>query len=203
MLLFTWSFALAGRGPDVSCRNLVGAARPHTPGRGVSPPGASDFFDAEKVTKKAPGTPRSPIFCPIGLYQWGNFSATELGFCHLICGGSIDDASASGPVKEIDVSIGACRNMVLTTHPREYPKEFRIGFISAGDSKGGVAPFESSRKRGSRGRNPIERVSPPVRAFAYFSHERKVGRGPGVKPPKLPGTGAEPPKSGVGPSGPT
>ena len=47
----------------------------------------------------------------------------------------------------------------------------------AGDSKGGQAsPFESSRKRGSRGRNPIERVSPPVRAFAYFSHEGKVTR---------------------------
>ena len=50
---------------------------PHPGVRGVSPPGASDFFDAEKVTKKAPGTPRSPYFCLIGLYQWGNFSAIE------------------------------------------------------------------------------------------------------------------------------
>src|SRR5699024_1048173 len=28
---------------------------------------------------------------------------------------------------------------------------------------------------------------PPERAFAYFSHERKVSQGTGVKPPKLPG----------------
>ena len=69
-------------------------------------------------------------------------------------------------------------------HPREHPKDNRTGFIYAGDSKGGQAsPFESSRKRGSRGRNPIERVSPPVRAFGYFSHERKVPRGLGPKAP--------------------
>ena len=36
---------------------------------------------------------------------------------------------------------------------------------------------------GQRGRNPIERVSPSVRAFAYFSHEGKVGRGVGPKAP--------------------
>ena len=73
-----------------------------------------------------------------------------------------------------------------------------MGFIYAGDSKGGQAsPFESSRKRGSRGRNPIERVSPPVRAFAYFSHEGKVGRGVGPKAPlkNERGAGAEPPKN--------
>ena len=56
-----------------------GACGPHTTGWGVSPYGASDFFDAEKVTKKAPGTPRSPIF-PIGLYQTWYYSATELSF---------------------------------------------------------------------------------------------------------------------------
>ena len=68
-----------------------GACGPHTPGWGVSPSGASDFFDAEKVTKKAPGTPRSPIFVSIGLYQVWYFSATESGFCHLIYSGSIND----------------------------------------------------------------------------------------------------------------
>ena len=40
----------------------------------------------------------------------------------------------------------------------------------------GRAPFVSSRKRGSRGRNPIERVSPSVRVFGYFLHEQKVTR---------------------------
>ena len=92
--------------PDVS-----GAARPQVPGfwrglptpapRGgeVSPSGASDFFDAEKVTKKAPGTPRSPIVCPIGLYQTWDSGATESGFWHLIYSGSIDDASAAALLK--------------------------------------------------------------------------------------------------------
>lgn len=59
---------------------MWGLPAPTPRGGGVSPPGASDFFDAEKVTKKAPGTPRSPIFCPIGLYQCGNYSATEFRF---------------------------------------------------------------------------------------------------------------------------
>ena len=92
------------------CSIACGACVPHTPGvsglpapapweKGVSPSGASDFFDAEKVTKKAPGTPRSPIFFLIGLYQWGNSSAPESGFCHLIYSGSIDDASAAALLK--------------------------------------------------------------------------------------------------------
>ena len=47
----------------------------------------------------------------------------------------------------------------------------------AGVSKGGRAPpFVSSRKRGSRGRNPIERVSPSVRFFGYFLSAQKVTR---------------------------
>ena len=62
-------------------------------------------------------------------------------------------------------------------------------FNNAGGIPKGASPFVSSRKRGSRGRNPIERVSPPVRVFGYFLHEQKVTRGPGVKPPKLPGFG--------------
>ena len=48
---------------------MRGLRPPHPRRWGVSPPGASDFFDAEKVTKKAPGTPRSPIFCLIGFCQ--------------------------------------------------------------------------------------------------------------------------------------
>ena len=53
----------------------------------------------------------------------------------------------------------------------------------AGVSKGGRAPpFVSSRKRGSRGRNPIERVSPPVRFFGHFLSAQKVTRGLGAEP---------------------
>ena len=74
---------------------------------------------------------------------------TELGFCHLIYSGSIDDASASGPVKGIDVSFVAYRNIFLVMHPREYPKEMRTSGGLAGESKGGVAPFVSSRGWGT------------------------------------------------------
>ena len=102
---------------------------------------------------------------------------TELGFCHLIYSGSINDTSASGPVKGIHVSRGANRSMVLVLQPREHPKNNRTSIGRAGDSKGGQAsPFASSRKRGSRGRNPIERVSPSVRFFGYFLSAQKVTR---------------------------
>src|SRR5699024_9044879 len=59
---------------------MRGLRPPHPRRWGVSPPGASDFFDAEKVTKKAPGTPRSPIFVSIGLYQTWNISAPNQVF---------------------------------------------------------------------------------------------------------------------------
>ena len=61
-------------------------------------PGASDFFDTEKVTKKAPGTPRSPIFVSIGLYQIWNRDATEYRF-YLICGLEVNDTSATALLK--------------------------------------------------------------------------------------------------------
>ena len=62
----------------------------------------------------------------------------------------------------------------------------RAGFLQGwlGGIQRGRAPFVSSRKRGSRGRNPIERVSPPVRVFGYFLHEQKVTRGTGPEAPK-------------------
>src|SRR5699024_8452700 len=44
---------------------------------GVSRCGASNFSHVRKVTKRTPGTPRSPISVSIGLYQWGKFYATE------------------------------------------------------------------------------------------------------------------------------
>ena len=63
------------------------------------------------------------------------------------------------------------------------PIENEDNYRAGGGIQRGRAPFVSSRKRGSRGRNPIERVSPSVRAFAYFFHEEKVGRGVGPKAP--------------------
>ena len=161
MLLFTWSFALAGRGPDVSCRNLVGAARPHTPGRGVSPPGAWDFggcappspavhFWTPKSEPKNRQNQGFGFLCLNRSLSNLEHLCTELGFCHLIYSGAIDDASASGPVKGKDVSFGTGRSILLTTHPREYPKDNKTSRGPAGDSKGGLAPpFVSSWGWGS------------------------------------------------------
>ena len=59
---------------------LWGLRPPRPRERGVSPLRASDFFDAEKVTKKAPGTPRSPIFVLTGLYQIWDISAPNQVF---------------------------------------------------------------------------------------------------------------------------
>ena len=53
----------------------------------------------EKVPKKTPGTPRSPIVYLIDLYQTWDSGATESGFWHLIYSGSIDDASAAALLK--------------------------------------------------------------------------------------------------------
>ena len=52
------------------------------------------------------------------------------------------------------------------------------------------------RGRGNRNTLPLKR------AFAYFSHEGKVGRGPGVKPPKTRGVGPEAPQGGESQSSP-
>ena len=133
--------------------------RVHTPGvsglpapapweKGVSPPGASDFSHVRKVTKRTPGTPRSPIFCLIGLYQIWHCSATEFRpFSNLQFGGQRDFGCR--PVKGKHVSRGAGRNVFLETHPREYPEDNRTSRNPAGDSKGGVAPFVSSRGWGT------------------------------------------------------
>ena len=81
VFLFVYGWAVDDGSQGLRPRSPpCGASGPTPRGGRVSPPGASDFFDAEKVTKKAPGTPRSPILCPIGLYQIWNLSATELSF---------------------------------------------------------------------------------------------------------------------------
>ena len=45
-----------------------------------------------------------------------------------------------------------------------------------------------------KGGGGVGTPSPIKRAFAYFSHEGKVGRGTGVKPPEFPGYGGGAPE---------
>ena len=78
---------------------------------------------------------------------------------------------------------------------RECPALGRTTGGYAGVSKGGRAPpFASSRMRGPRGRNPIERVSPPVRFFGYFLSAQKVTRDWAGEAQNLRGPGTQPPK---------
>ena len=158
-------------------------------------PGPGSLFPRRKSDQNAAGDTPVPDFCPIGLYQWGDFSATESrSFSNLQSGGQ--RYSACRPLKGGHVSRGSWQNNFLGTHPREYPKKFRTGLIYAGVSKGGLAPpFVSLRKRGSRGRNPIERVSPPVCVFGYFLHKQKVTRGVGPKAPLNKRCGGETPET--------
>ena len=119
---------------------LRGLPTPAPRGGGVSPSRASDFSHVRKVTKRTPGTPRSPIFCLIGLYQIWHCSATEFRpFSNLQFGGQRDFGCR--PVKGKHVSRGAGRNVFLETHPREYPEDNRTSRNPAGDSKGGEPPL--------------------------------------------------------------
>src|SRR5699024_8674646 len=53
--------------------------------------------------------------------------------------------------------------------------------------RGGRSPLIGRCGRRFLGGGHSRKCPPPERAFAYFSHERKVSQGTGVKPPKLPG----------------
>ena len=75
----------------------MGAARPHAPGF---------TFGRPKVNRKTAKTKVLDSFILIGSNQWRKYSATESGFDHLIYRGSINGASASGPVKGAHVSLG-------------------------------------------------------------------------------------------------
>ena len=77
---------------------LWGLRAPHPRDWGISPPGASDFFDAEKVTKKAPGTPRSPIF--VQSVYINRESALPLNVVfYLICDLAVNDTPPAGLLK--------------------------------------------------------------------------------------------------------
>ena len=67
--------------------------------------------------------------------------------------------------------------------PREYPKKFRIGLIYAGGIPKGASPLCVVAGAGFIGEGPHRKGPAPMRPFAYFSGEGKVGRGPGAEPP--------------------
>ena len=84
----------------------------------------------------------------------------------------------------MDVSVDACRNMVLETYPREYPKKFRVGPIYAGGIPKGASPLCVVAGEGYIGEGPHRKGPAPMRLFGYFLSAQKVTRGPGAEPPK-------------------
>ena len=152
----------------------------------VPAPTGGLLFSREKSNQKRAGdTPVPDILSDQPLSNLGHL-CTELDFCHLIYRGSINGASASGPVKERHVSFCACRNNFLKTHLREYPKKFRTGlFRCVGFQRGTGVPICVVVGVGYIGEGPHRKGPAPMRAFGYFSHERKVTRGPGLEAPRI------------------
>ena len=140
------SSALSGRELHISYLSRpCGGFGPHTPGDGeFRPPGRVTFSTQKKSPKRRRGYP-GPRFLSQSVSINGE---TSLPLNFVLLSNLQSDAqrcSACRPLKEIDVSISACRNMVLETHPREYPKDNRTSRSHAGVSKGGQAsPFVSS-----------------------------------------------------------
>ena len=106
------------------------------------------------------------------------------------------------PVKGVHVSMGACRNILRQTHQKHLrrTKHHKTASARGGDRRAGLlvrgknqparrqalakdTPQPRRNKINIRG--PQGACLPPVRAFAYFSHEGKVGRGTGAEPPKV------------------
>ena len=79
----------------------MGTTRPFTSGvSGATRPRTPRFtFGRPKVNRKTAKTNGFGFLFLIGLYQIRDISAIELGFCHLIYSGSIDDASATALLK--------------------------------------------------------------------------------------------------------
>ena len=155
---------------------------------------------AQKVPKNAPGTPRTPIFCLIGLYQACNFSATEFrSFSNLRSGGQ--RYSACRPLKGGHVSLGfspgvrrtsvfakgenlgARRNLFpprksnLSGSP-DSPQDWLGGI-----QRGAFTPLCVVAGVGFIGEGPHRKGPAPMRVFGYFLHEQKVTRGVGLKAP--------------------
>src|SRR5699024_4120239 len=94
-----------------------------------------------KVNRKTAKTNGFGFLCPIGLYQWGNFSATESGFGHLIYSGSINDASATALLKRwmflgvrVETSFLGCTSGSIRRNSGQVSSH-------AGVSKGGEPPL--------------------------------------------------------------
>ena len=196
-----WSVALWGlRAPTPQG---LGNFAPRGEGRigGYAPPNPAVHFWTPKSEPKNRQNQGFGFLCLIGLYQLGKLAAPEFrSFSNLQSGGQ--RYSACRPLKEMEVSISACRNILRQTHQKHLRriKHHEIPFARGGGQRAGLlvrgknqparrqAPsgaFRQPRRNKINIRGPQGACLPPVRAFAYFSHEGKEGRGTGAEPPKV------------------
>ena len=166
-------------------------------------PGPGSLFPRRKSDQNAAGDTPVPDFCPIGLYQWGDFSATESrSFSNLQSGGQ--RYSACRPrrhklrIPHPDASVRLrslrCASFFLGKRSAGLPRSGPCGAVlvshwTFGNARGGIqrgtgVPLCVVAGVGFIGEGPHRKGPFPMRPFAYFSGEGKVGRGPGAKPPE-------------------
>ena len=172
--------------PHPAVQVLWGLPAPTPRGGEVSRSGARYFFHVEKVPKKTPGTPRSPIVYLIGLYQTWDSGATESGFWHLIYSGSIDDASAAALLKRwmfLGVRVEA---WFLKCSPGSSRRKQGQLQILRGIPKGGGSPPLCRRGGGvHRGGTPSKGSRPYAAFWLLFVRTKSNPGSGGGAPEKL------------------
>ena len=196
-----WSVALWGlRAPTPQG---LGSFAPRGEGRigGYAPPNPAVHFWTPKSEPKNRQNQGFGFLFLIGLYQLGKLAAPEFrSFSNLQSGGQ--RYSACRPLKGIHVSMGACRNILRKMRQKHLrrTKHHETASARGGGRRAGLlvrgknqparrqalakdTPQPRRNKINIRG--PQGACLPHVRAFAYFSHEGKEGRGTGAEPPKV------------------
>ena len=172
--------------------------------------GRGTFCSRKKYPKTRRGVPPVPqfyggvqsVFIKFGASLPLNFALTsDLRRVYRRCFGCrprrhklrIPHPAASGRVRSL-----RCASFFLGKRCAGLPRSGPFGadlvshrtFNNAGGNPKGASPLCVVAGEGYIGEGPHRKGPAPMRVFGYFLHEQKVTRGPGVKPPKLPGSGA-------------
>ena len=182
-----------------AARGVSGATLPRTPRfrscGGYPPPHPGVHFWTPKSEPKNRQNQGFGFLCLIGLYQWGNFSATESGFGHLIYSGSVNVASADALLKRwmflgvrVETSFLGCTSGSIRRNSGQVSSH-------AGESKGGEPPL--CRRGGGvhRGGTP-SKGSRPYAAFWLLFVRTKSNSGCGAEGPTYKRYGSNAPHIG-------
>ena len=158
-------------------------------------PGPGSLFPRRKSDQNAAGDTPVPDFCPIGLYQWGDFSATESrSFSNLQSGGQ--RYSACRPrrhklrIPHPDASVRLrslrCASFFLGKRSAGLPRSGPCGadlfsHWTFGNARGGIqrgtgVPLCVVAGVGFIGEGPHRKGPAPMRFFGYFLSAQKVTR---------------------------